>query len=70
MSLNGTKSRLVAITKELATRWDQTRNYWNDAKSRELEKRYLSELFVNVDKTVAALERLDELLAKVRKDCE
>jgi len=70
MTLGGTKSRLVAITKELATRWDETKNYWKDAKSQELEGRFLAELFASVDKSVGALERLDELLAKVRKDCE
>jgi len=70
MTLSGTKSRLVAITKELATRWDETKNYWKDAKSQELEQRYLSELFANVERSVTALEKLDELLAKVRKDFE
>jgi len=70
MTLSGTKSRLTAITKELANRWGETRNYWKDAKSLELEQRYLNELFAGVERTVGSLERLDELLAKVRKDCE
>jgi len=70
MTLSGTKSRLTAITKELATRWDETRNHWKDAKSLELEQRFLNELFAGVERTVGAIERLDELLAKVRKDCE
>ena len=64
------KNRLVSLTKGLATRWDETRNYWKDAKSQEFEQRYMNELFANVDKTVTVLEKLDELLAKVRKDCE
>ena len=70
MTLSGTKSRLVTITKELATRWDETKNCWRDAKSQEFEQRYLTELFANVERSVTALERLDELLAKVRKECE
>ena len=70
MNPSGIKNRLVSITKGLATRWDETRNYWKDAKSLEFEKSYMTELFANVDRTVIVLEKLDEILAKVRKDCE
>ena len=70
MSLSGSKNRLVAITKELSNRWDETKNYWRDAKSQEFEQRYMIELFANVDKTVTVMEKLNELLTKVRNDCE
>jgi hypothetical protein len=70
MSLSGSKNRLVAITKELSNRWDETKNYWRDAKSQEFEQRYMSELFANVDKTVTMMDKLNELLTKVKNDCE
>jgi len=70
MNPSGIKNRLVSLTKGLDTRWDETKNYWKDAKSQEFEQRYMNELFANVDKTVTVLEKLDEILAKVRKDCE
>jgi hypothetical protein len=70
MNPGGIKSRLGSLTKGLATRWDETRNYWKDAKSLEFEQRYMTELFANVDKAITVLEQLDEILAKVRKDCE
>ena len=70
MSLNASKARLVAITKELSNRWDETKNYWRDAKSQEFEQRYMSELFANVDKTVTVMDKLNELLTKVKNDCE
>ena len=70
MSLNASKARLVAITKELSNRWDETKNYWRDAKSQEFEQRYMTELFANVDRTVTVMEKLHELLTKVRNDCE
>jgi hypothetical protein len=70
MSLNASKARLVAITKELSNRWDETKNYWRDAKSQEFEQRYMTELFANVDRTVTVIEKLNELLTKVRNDCE
>jgi len=70
MNPSGIKNRLVSLTKGLEARWDDTRNYWKDTKSDEFDQRYMNELFANVDKTVTVLEKLDELLAKVRKDCE
>ena len=70
MNLSGNKSRLVAATKELLLRWDETRNYWRDAKSVDFERQYLSELRIQVDKAVSVIEKLDELLKKVRSECE
>lgn len=70
MNLSGTKNRLTALTKELAVQWDETKNHWWDAKTREFERRYIAELLVNVDRTVMAIEQLNEVLNKVRKDCE
>jgi hypothetical protein len=70
VNLGGSKSRLVGATKELSLHWNQTKNQWRDAKSREFERRYIQELQVNVDKAVAVIEMLDEVLNKVRKDCE
>ena len=70
MSLSGSKNRLVVITKELSNRWDETKNYWRDAKSQEFEQRYMIELFANVDKTITVMDKLNELMTKVRNDCE
>lgn len=70
MNLSGTKGRLVASTRELSLKWRETKNYWRDEKSREFEHQYLEELFVRADKTVAVIEKLDEILGKIRSDCE
>jgi len=68
MNANGT--RLTGATRELWLQWQETKNSWRDAKSQEFEAHYLSELVVTVDKSVAAIEQLDKLLTKIRKDCE
>ncbi len=70
MNLSAEKARLVAITKELAVRWAETRTYWRDARSQEFEKRYMAELGVRIDRIVTVIEKLDALLARVRSDCE
>lgn len=68
--MHASGSRLEAITKELRVQWMLTKDYWADAKSQEFEQRYLQELFATVDKTVAAIEQIDKLVTKIRKDCE
>jgi hypothetical protein len=70
MNLSGSKNRLVALTKELSNRWEDTKNHWRDAKSQEFEQRYMAELFANVERTVTVMDKLNEVLIKVRKDCE
>ena len=63
-------SRISALTKELYVQWQQTKTYWNDAKTREFEQKYLQELFSTVEKTVTVIDDLEKLLGKIRKDCE
>jgi hypothetical protein len=70
MSLNGNKSRLTALTKDISLRWSETRNHWHDVKSDEFDQRFMQELFPRVNKAAAAVEKLDELLRKIKKDCE
>lgn len=70
MSLSGSRSRLGGVTRELAARWRETREHWTDAKRDEFERRFLGELWPNVDRSIAAMEELDQLLAKVKRDCE
>jgi len=70
MSLSGNKGRLVGLTRDIALEWAETKNYWRDAKSEEFERRFVSELSVQVNRAVIVLEQMDELLKKVRSDCE
>jgi hypothetical protein len=70
MSLADSKARLAGVTKALFTQWDQTRESWRDAKSTEFEFQYLRDLKSDVDKAVAAMEEVEKILAKLRKDCE
>ncbi len=70
MNLSGNKAVLSGATKELLLRWDETKNYWQDAKSREFEERYLQELMARVDQATALIDKLEEVLQKVHKDCE
>ena len=70
MSLNAGKSRLAGTTRELLLQWEEAKNHWRDQKADEFEKKFLEELFVYADKTAVVIEKLDEVLKKVRSDCE
>ena len=70
MSAVGSKGRLLGASKELSLKWEETKNHWRDEKSRDFERKYLQELFAGMDKTITVIEKLDELLKKVRSDCE
>ncbi|HUC84288.1 MAG TPA: hypothetical protein VL970_03775 [Candidatus Acidoferrales bacterium] len=70
MNLSGNKSRLGGLTRDISLRWSETKNYWRDSKSEEFERRFMAELSANVNRTLLIVEKLDELLKKVRSDCE
>ena len=70
MNLSGNRGRLVGLTRELLLRWEETKNFWRDAKSEEFERKYIVELSAHVNRSVLVLEQLEELLKKVRSDCE
>jgi hypothetical protein len=70
VSAVGSKGRLLGASKELSLKWEETKNHWRDEKSRDFERKYLQELFAGMDKTITVIEKLDELLKRVRSDCE
>jgi hypothetical protein len=70
MNHSNCRARLVALTRDLHVRWQETREHWSDAKRDEFERRFLTELFSSVEKASSALEQLDEVVTKARTDCE
>jgi hypothetical protein len=70
MSLSSARGRLTGVTRDLSLKWDDTKNFWRDAKAEEFERRFLRELFAEVNQSLLAIEKLDELLRKVRSNCE
>jgi len=70
MNLSGNKGRMIGLTRDLMLRWGETKNFWRDAKSEEFERRFIVELDAAVGRTALIVDKLDELLKKVRSDCE
>ena len=70
MSLSGNKTRLMAATKQLSLKWEETTHYWKDAKSQDFGQKYIAQLRHHVDRALAVCEQLDQIITKVRSDCE
>jgi hypothetical protein len=68
--MSATGTRLAMLTQQLSQQWQETKDYWRDAKCQEFERKYMEELVAGVDTAVTVIEQLDKLLAKIRKDCE
>ncbi len=68
--MNANQNRLMGLTKQLRTDWEDTKQYWNDAKSHEFEKRFLEELIASANQATANLDALERVITKVRADCE
>lgn len=69
-SVAANRSRLLALTRELSIQWEETKNYWRDAKGQDFEHRYMEQLLLHIDRAVLAGEKLDQVINKVRNDCE
>jgi hypothetical protein len=61
---------LIQNARELSERWHATKVSWRDAKALEFEKQYLEPLPGLITKTSAMINELENLLRKIRKDCE
>lgn len=70
MNLSAYKSRLTTLSKDLALTWQQTQVHWRDEKSRQFEHDYLAEMLAGVNPALNVIAELDELLTRIKKDCE
>lgn len=70
MALQHSRGRLQGLTRELLRSWQETQEYWRDAKGKEFDATYMQPLFDAADNAVAAMEDLDKMLARLRSDCE
>ena len=70
MNTRTSAANLAQAMKELSLEWQQTRAEWRDAKAIEFDDTYLEVLPQQVARATAAMEELEALLKKVRRDCE
>ena len=70
MSASGSRGALTMATRQIQSRWTETRKSWRDQKAAEFERLYLAELADTLNAALRALEDLDQLLEKIHADCD
>ncbi len=70
MNTSANGKQLVAATKDLVRRWEETKESWQDAKATEFEQKYLFELLAAMERAAPVFDDLDKLLNRIRIDCE
>jgi hypothetical protein len=70
MSTRVGASNLSQAVKEFHTAWLDTKMSWRDLKAAEFERNYLEKLPTDVAQAASVMEEMDNLLRKVRNDCE
>ncbi len=67
--MNAHANRLHSALKTLRVHWDETRETWNDAVSRDFEERHIDPVEVQVNSVLHAMENLAEVIGKLRSEC-
>jgi hypothetical protein len=70
MSLAVGRAKLVGALKDLMTKWEVTRQSWDDPMSRALEDRVLNPLEPKIRAAATAMEKMGEVLARAKRECE
>jgi hypothetical protein len=69
MSLLDSKGELSVAAKDLLARWNDVKDVWSDAQSREFEKNCLFLIEQDVRSAVAALDHMNHVLQMLESDC-
>jgi len=70
MSVYAGRAKLKDAAKVLQTRWNNTRSMWRDNVAMEFEDKHIQPMISSLRKAQEAMERMDMIIARVRRDCE
>lgn len=62
-------ARLNFSLKTLRERWDAAKEQWSDQVSRDFEKNHLDPLEHQAEAAMRAMDKMAEVLHKIRQDC-
>ena len=69
MSMDGARTRAQGALKELKVKWTEASASWNDVTAKAFERRYIEQLEQAVRAALPAMEKMAEVLARVRSEC-
>lgn len=62
-------ARLLHSQKTLRERWDEVKEQWSDQVARDFEKNHLLPLDQQTSLAIRGMDKLAEVLHKIRQDC-
>ncbi|MFM1935974.1 MAG: hypothetical protein RI990_933 [Planctomycetota bacterium] len=69
MSVAGSRAKLRDAHRSLMVAWEQAKQQWDDPVSQSIERHRLEPMERSVRSTLAALDAINEVLARVRREC-
>ncbi|MEY4842204.1 MAG: hypothetical protein RJA12_928 [Planctomycetota bacterium] len=69
MSVEGARTRIHGSMKDLRVKWSEAESVWRDATAAKFSARYIEQLEDAVRSALPAMERMAEILARVRSEC-
>ncbi len=70
MSLHSAQAKLSRGLKDLRTHWSRARQDWNDPMSARFERDTLVPLEKRIRTAIGAMSQMNDVLNRVRRDCE
>jgi hypothetical protein len=70
MSLSAGRYQLSNAFKALKAEWDATENIWRDVVRKDFADTYWDPLSVRLAALMTATDRLDQVMAQMKRDCE
>lgn len=70
MSLNGAWTDLSSGFKKVRLRWEEAQEGWKDAVARDFEANQWAILEQRVKAVLQAMDRMEPVLARARRECE
>jgi hypothetical protein len=70
MNVSTNAKMILSATRDLANRWNSTKDQWHDVKSAGFEEEYLTGVFVEAERAAQTLEELNRIILSVRSQCE
>lgn len=69
-NLDSGRDQLREAGEVLVRAWEETREVWQDANSRNIEENHLIPLHNELVKMLSAIQQLDDILKQSTRDCE
>ncbi len=69
MSVNTARGQIYSELKDLRVLWRHSREQWDDAVARAFEEQFWQPLEAAAVGTISALDRLEQVLLQVRREC-